>query len=55
MGERLIFFIGSAIIATTLALLTTYPEYKLIAEMVTVLIATTGSVISIVDFIRKKR
>lgn len=55
MGERFLFFLGSAIIATTLALLATYTEYKTIAETITVIVATTGSILSLIEYLRRQR
>jgi hypothetical protein len=53
MGERFLFLLGSAIVATTLALLATYSEYKVLAETVTLLIGTTGAILSLIDYIRR--
>jgi uncharacterized membrane protein len=55
MAERLVFFFGAAIIATTLALIATYHEYKIIAETVTVIVGTLGGILSIVEFIRRRK
>jgi hypothetical protein len=54
MGERFLFFLGSAIIATALALLATYADYKGIAETIILLVATTGSLISLIEYFRRK-
>jgi len=54
MGERFLFFLGSAIIATTLALLATYADYKAIAETIMLLVATTGGLLSVVEYFRRK-
>ena len=54
MGERFLFFIGSAIVATTLALWTTYHDYRVLAETITVILGTTGGILSIIQYLRKK-
>lgn len=55
MGDRFLFFLGSAIIATTLALIATYAEYKFVAETITSIIGTIGGVISIIEYLRRRR
>jgi len=54
MGERFLFFLGSAFIATTLSLLATYHEYRVVAETITVIIATTGGVLSIIQYFKNR-
>ena len=55
MADRFLFFIGSAIIATTLALLATYHEYRVVAETITTVIGTVGGIISIIEYLRRRR
>jgi len=55
MADRFLFFVGSAIIATTLALLATYHEYKILAETITVIVGTTGGFLSIIEYFRRRK
>lgn len=53
MDERFVFLTGSVIVATALALLTTYNDYRDTAEMIMVILGTTGGILSIIQFVSK--
>ena len=55
MDERFVFLSGSAIVATALALLTTYSDYKSTAEIIMVILGTTGGILSIIQFVSKNK
>lgn len=55
MPDRLTFFLGAAIFATTIVLLSTYEQFKAIADIIIVIVGTKGSIIAIFDYIARKK
>ncbi|MFZ5630601.1 MAG: hypothetical protein ACOY5B_15825 [Spirochaetota bacterium] len=54
MNNRILFFIGAMLVATALALLQTYPEYRFLSDLVVFFIGVVGGLISIAQFFQQR-
>ncbi len=54
MSNRILFFFGAMLVATALALLQTYPEYRFLSDLVVFFIGVVGGIVSIVQYVQQR-
>lgn len=52
MNERILAFFGAAIVAAIVGLLSTYKEYRQIADVAIMLVGTIGGILAIFQYLR---
>ena len=55
MSDNLLVLLGSLIIGCAVALLLTYESYKIYVEALMIVLAVTGALLTIYQFLRKKQ
>jgi len=55
MNSRVVFFLGSMIVATALALLQTYDKYRYVSDLAVFYIGVVGGLLSLVQYLTRKK
>jgi hypothetical protein len=55
VNNRIVFLLGSLIVATALALLQTYNQYRYLSDLVVFYIGVIGGLLSLVQYFARKK